>query len=278
MLINGRVGSLEQLSSTVDLTLENLADWMGTPQRAGAVNRRRISNLVDLLDAQTQLIVSQHRLSAVIKLIEVMQNAEANETARRACNDLLRLKLVRPYEPVKGAAVEDDNEDGNPRSATASLVGWFMTQLGKLERLAVVHGHGIADEDDDPLPADVEADIAALVMRIKKGSRQVREEREAKVAAAEAEAQARANAHAESESDATASSNAISDAPAGSNDGRVCAHELNVDAKNPRLDSTNEGDARKSDKHAAAVLCAPKCAATASAETYKSCCREGPGG
>ncbi|MDY7108406.1 MAG: hypothetical protein SYC29_07185 [Planctomycetota bacterium] len=95
-LVAGALGPLSRLRDTIDLTLEEVSEWIVQPE-----NRERISNLVTLLDAQTQLIICQQRLVAVARLVEVARSAPAYETVRRACADLLRIRLVDPYREDK---------------------------------------------------------------------------------------------------------------------------------------------------------------------------------
>ena len=95
-LVAGALGPLSRLRDSIDLTLEQVSEWIVQPD-----NRQRISNLVTLLDAQTQLIICQQRLLAVARLVEVARSAPAYETVRRACADLLKIRLVDPYREDK---------------------------------------------------------------------------------------------------------------------------------------------------------------------------------
>jgi hypothetical protein len=98
-LVAGSLGPLSRLSETLDLTLDQVSRWIVEP-----ANREQISNLVTLLDAQTQLLICQQRLLAVARLVEVARNAESPETVRRACSDLLRIRLIDPYREDKRPA------------------------------------------------------------------------------------------------------------------------------------------------------------------------------
>ncbi len=95
-LISGSLGPLSRLRDTIDLTLQQVADWIAHP-----ANRGQISNLVSILDAQTQLIICQHRLVAAARLADVAANATSPETVRRACSDLLKIRLFDPYREDK---------------------------------------------------------------------------------------------------------------------------------------------------------------------------------
>jgi hypothetical protein len=95
-LVNGALGPLSRLRDTIDLTLDQVSEWIAHPD-----NRRQISNLVTLLDAQTQLIICQHRLIAAARLADVASSQASPETVRRACSDLLKLRLIDPYKEDK---------------------------------------------------------------------------------------------------------------------------------------------------------------------------------
>lgn len=95
-LINGTLGPLSRLQETIDLTLDQVSQWIAHPE-----NRRQISNLVTLLDAQTQLIICQHRLIAAVRLTEVAKSDASPEVVRRACADLLKMRLIDPYKEDK---------------------------------------------------------------------------------------------------------------------------------------------------------------------------------
>jgi len=95
-LVAGALGPLSRLRDSIDLTLDQVSEWIVEPD-----NRQRISNLVTLLDAQTQLIICQQRLLAVARLVEVATSAPGHETVRRACSDLLKIRLVDPYREDK---------------------------------------------------------------------------------------------------------------------------------------------------------------------------------
>ena len=91
-LVSGALGPLSRLRDTMDLTLDEVSDWIMQPY-----NRQQICNLVTILDAQTQLIICQQRLLAAARLAEVAASATSPETVRRACADLLKIRLIDPY-------------------------------------------------------------------------------------------------------------------------------------------------------------------------------------
>lgn len=105
-LIQTSIGSLADLRDSIDLSLDEIANWIRKSE-----NRYRVASLVELLDAQTQLLICQHRVLAVARLVEVAQSADSPETIRRACADLLRIRLVNPYlEDKRPAARQIDPE------------------------------------------------------------------------------------------------------------------------------------------------------------------------
>ena len=95
-LVSGSLGPLARLQESIDMSLGEVSEWIGQ-----AHNRHEISNLVTLLDAQTQLLICQQRLLAVARLTEVARQASSPETVRRACADLLKIRLIDPYEEDK---------------------------------------------------------------------------------------------------------------------------------------------------------------------------------
>lgn len=95
-LIRGQLGPLARLSASIDCTLDHVAEWI-----AKAANRKKIANLVTLLDAQAQLLLCQHRTIAVARLAHVAATAQSPETVRRACFNLLRVRLIDPYKEDK---------------------------------------------------------------------------------------------------------------------------------------------------------------------------------
>ena len=118
-LVSGALGPLSRLQDTIDLSLEQVSDWIMQPH-----NRQQISNLVTILDAQTQLIICQQRLVAAARLAEVAATAQAPETVRRACADLLRIRLIDPY-----------MEDKRPEKMPPPPVYSQAEILASLERL-----------------------------------------------------------------------------------------------------------------------------------------------
>ncbi len=89
-LVTTSVGSLPELCSSLNLTLDELSEWIAKP-----VNRRRVFNLLALADAQTQMLLSQHRVMAAAQMARLATDEKSpRETARRACKDLLQMRVA----------------------------------------------------------------------------------------------------------------------------------------------------------------------------------------
>ncbi len=123
-LASGALGPLSRLQDTIDLTLDEVSDWIMQPH-----NRQQICNLVTILDAQTQLIICQQRLLAAARLAEVAASATSPETVRRACADLLKIRLIDPY-----------LEDKRPEKMPPPPVYDESEILASLERLGSMDG------------------------------------------------------------------------------------------------------------------------------------------
>lgn len=136
-LVSGTLGPLSRLRDTIDLTLDEVSDWIMQPY-----NRQQISNLVTVLDAQTQLIICQQRLVAAARLAEVAATAQAPETVRRACADLLKIRLIDPY-----------REDKRPEKMPPPPVYSESQILASLERLGSMDGESPSPHQPD-LPPD----------------------------------------------------------------------------------------------------------------------------
>jgi hypothetical protein len=92
-LVQGTLGPLSRLTEAIDLTLDQIIEWMAKPQ-----NQQRIGHLATLLNAQAQLLACQCRIAAIAKLAEITQTSDKPETARRACMDLLKVCVFQSPE------------------------------------------------------------------------------------------------------------------------------------------------------------------------------------
>jgi hypothetical protein len=139
-LVASALGPLNRVQETVNFTLDEVTAWIARP-----VNRKRIARLITLLDAQTQLLVCQHRLLAVARLVEVAHKAESPETARRACANLLRIRLIDPYREDKRSPDADADAQ-----IPVQMVVKEDDILSALRRLS--DEDWAAGRDDDPTP------------------------------------------------------------------------------------------------------------------------------
>ncbi|MCI0675220.1 MAG: hypothetical protein L0Y42_05515, partial [Phycisphaerales bacterium] len=85
-----------------------------------------------LLDAQTQLMICQHRLIAVAKLADVAMNAPSHETVRRAASDLLKIRLIDPYREDKRPEPPPPPEPPQPPLPGPDTDKWldFLEKVG----------------------------------------------------------------------------------------------------------------------------------------------------
>ncbi len=144
-MTQGSLGPITKLQEALNLTVEQIADWMGHPR-----HRFVAANLVNLYDVQTQLMVCQHRLIAVARLAEVITSAESPETVRRACKDLLAVRLIDPY-----------REDERPERPPPPAVVDEEKILEAFERLGAADGYRGYGDDDSPTPASAPPASAA---------------------------------------------------------------------------------------------------------------------
>ena len=86
-LVQGKL-SPAQLAEQLDLSLTDLAKWASDPKHA-----RVLESLARLADVRAQMLVSEYRASAAIRLIEIATDSEGGEVSRKACVDLLRADL-----------------------------------------------------------------------------------------------------------------------------------------------------------------------------------------
>ena len=152
-LLAGSIGPISKLQESLNLTLDQITRWIADPDTL-----KQIGSLTTLYDAQTQLTVCQHRLFAAARLVEVAATATAPETIRRACVDLLKLKVfdLSKVSGVSGAgaggkaAVPNDAVMQPPDPLTSQMLQDAMNQVAKDNRASYM--------DDEPLPGDFAED------------------------------------------------------------------------------------------------------------------------
>jgi len=121
------LGPLARLRETIDLTLEQVSEWIARPE-----SRRHIFNLVGLLDAQAQLLVSQQRLTAAAQLARLAASDDTPpETLRRACKDLLNIRIIERARPSRSRGGND--LEPLPRPRLARMPHDLLNELRRME-------------------------------------------------------------------------------------------------------------------------------------------------
>ena len=113
------------LGQTHQLTPDQLAQWIEQSD-----NRQCLLGLCLLADVQTQLLLSRYRLLAANRLIRLATHEDESikdDTARRACVDLLRLDLKR----VDGSF--DFGEPIDDEGNLPDLRKWLYGDAGELD-------------------------------------------------------------------------------------------------------------------------------------------------
>lgn len=141
---------LVALGQAHHMTPDELSAWVQDPLNAGT-----LSGMCLLADIQSQLLLSRYRTLAVSRLIKLATaeasaeddpklRSAAEETARKACVDLIRLDLKR----ATGAGDEgggDDDADDPESAAMRSAMRDVETVRGRLANLSV---SGTVREDE----------------------------------------------------------------------------------------------------------------------------------
>ncbi len=108
-----------QLAEESGLTLTELARWAAQPKHA-----RVLESLARLADIRAQMLVSEYRATAAIRLIEIATDSEGGETSRKACVDLLRADLC-VFQQTQA------NEDQSPAQPSEEAILNALQQLGE---------------------------------------------------------------------------------------------------------------------------------------------------
>lgn len=119
-LVQGKL-SPAQLAEQLDLSLTDLAKWASEPKHA-----RVLESLARLADVRAQMLVSEYRASAAIRLIEIATDSEGGEVSRKACVDLLRADLG-----VFQQAKDQSNEDQSPAQPSEEAILNALQKLGE---------------------------------------------------------------------------------------------------------------------------------------------------
>ena len=77
-----------EIATGVGMTLAELSDWARND-----ANARTLEGLARLADLRAQMLLSEYRATAAVRLIEIATDKENVEPSRKACVDLLRADL-----------------------------------------------------------------------------------------------------------------------------------------------------------------------------------------
>lgn len=86
-LINAKLAPAK-IAKKLGISLYKLASVTSQPRHVFV-----LENLARLADVRAQMLVSEYRASAAVRLIEIATDSEGGETSRKACVDLLRADL-----------------------------------------------------------------------------------------------------------------------------------------------------------------------------------------
>ena len=119
-LVHGKLAPA-QLAEQLGLSLSELSAWASEPKNANT-----LENLARLADVRTQMLVSEYRASAAIRLIEIATDSKGGEISRKACVDLLRADL----DAFKQSPTQT-NEDQTPAQPSEQAILNALQELGE---------------------------------------------------------------------------------------------------------------------------------------------------
>jgi len=99
--------TLRELANKYAMTLEQLGKWVRSENICAS-----LSSLCTLADFQTQLILSQHRVSAAATLMNIAGSEAGTEMKRKACVDALRLNMPRIESRTESQTKEQKHKGG----------------------------------------------------------------------------------------------------------------------------------------------------------------------
>lgn len=90
--------SVTELAREYDLSLEELVTWVSTP-----LTNETLQGLIRLSNLRTQMLLSQFRAQAAIKLMDIAAAESETDITRKACVDLIKadVKVLEAKEPAK---------------------------------------------------------------------------------------------------------------------------------------------------------------------------------
>jgi hypothetical protein len=114
---------LTELADAEKLTLSQLAEWSNDDQTIGA-----LKGLCRLNDTRAQLFVTRYRTLAAARLFELAKDESGGEVARKACVDLLGVRLVA--DSIPGHAQEADAHD-EPATPPVEILRMLLAEIGR---------------------------------------------------------------------------------------------------------------------------------------------------
>ena len=113
-----------EIATGVGMTLAELSDWARDD-----ANARTLEGLARLADLRAQMLLSQYRAAAAVRLIEIATDKETAELSRKACVDLLRADLGVFKPPLI------TNDDAAPPAPDERAILETLERLGREEEL-----------------------------------------------------------------------------------------------------------------------------------------------
>ncbi len=113
-----------EIATEVGISLAELSDWARDD-----TNARTLEGLARLADLRAQMLLSEYRAAAAVRLIEIATDKEQVESSRKACVDLLRADLG-VFKPSDIA-----NRDTPPPAPDERAILDALERLGREEEL-----------------------------------------------------------------------------------------------------------------------------------------------
>ena len=113
-----------EIATEVGMTLAELSDWTRDD-----ANARTLEGLARLADLRAQMLLSEYRAAAAVRLIEIATDKEQVEPSRKACVDLLPADLG-VFKPSDIA-----NSDTPPPAPDERAILDALERLGREEEL-----------------------------------------------------------------------------------------------------------------------------------------------
>ena len=108
---------LTELAESERLTLSQLAEWSNDDLTIAALD-----GLCRLNDARAQLLVSRYRTLAAARLFELAKDDAGGEVARKACVDLLGVRLTGDLNGDDGAGTKEQDDSAPPSTESLRML------------------------------------------------------------------------------------------------------------------------------------------------------------